>query len=100
MSRFPLHPTAASIVIAIALASSAGGARAWADQASASACATTLPPEAMTISRAVAPHVTPDGDLRSLLRTKVKAMVVDGQVQRATARKSADAAYGCLNDLK
>ena len=71
-----------------------------ADQASAQACAKGLPPEAMAIYRDSAPYVAPDTDMRSLLKTRVKALILEGSVQRATARTFARAAYGCLKDLK
>ena len=71
-----------------------------ADQAAAQACASHLPPEAMTIYQDAAPNVTPGTDLRSLLKTRVKALVLAGSVQRTTARGSAIAAYGCLKHLK
>ena len=54
----------------------------------------------MTIYRDSAPYVAPDTDMRSLLRTRVKALVMAGSVQRATAHGSAVAAYGCLKHLK
>ncbi len=71
-----------------------------ADQAAAQACAKGLPPEATAIYQDAAPYVSADTDLRSLLKTRVKALVLAGSVQRATARGSAVAAYGCLKDLK
>ena len=73
---------------------------AHADQMAAQSCARGLPPEAVAIYRDSAPYVTPDTDLRSLLKTRVKALVLAGSVQRASARGSAMAAYGCLKDLK
>lgn len=85
---------------ALALAAFAFTMPAEASQAGAQACAKTLAPEASSIYEAVAPEVTPATDLRSALRTKVKAMAVEGEVQPATARASAIAAYGCLKQLK
>jgi hypothetical protein len=86
--------------IVAALAGLSLAAPAQADQASAQACAKGLPPEAMTIFQDSAPYVTAGTDLRSLLQTRVKALVLDGSVQQDTARHSAVAAYGCLKDLK
>ena len=86
--------------VAIALASLAFASAAQAGQVAAQACAKGLPPEAMTIYRDSAPYVAPDTDMRSLLRTRVKALVMAGSVQRATAHGSAVAAYGCLKHLK
>jgi hypothetical protein len=87
-------------VAALGLAAPAQTGRAWADQASAQACAKTLQPEAVTIYRDSAPEVTPGTDLRSLLKIRVKALVMAGRVQRATAHASAVSAYGCLKRLK
>jgi hypothetical protein len=75
-------------------------APAKADQAAAQACAKGLPPEAMTIYQDSAPYVSAGTDMRSLLKTRVKALILAGSVQRATAHGSAVAAYGCLKDLK
>jgi hypothetical protein len=84
----------------VALGSLALAAPAMADQASSQACAKSLPPEAMTIYRALAPQVTPGTDIVSLMRSQVKMLVMDGKVQRASARASAKAAYPCLKALK
>jgi hypothetical protein len=75
-------------------------APAMADQASSQACAKTLPPESMTIYQAVAPQVTPSTDLLALMKSQVKTLVINGQVERASARASAKLAYPCLKDLK
>ena len=75
-------------------------APARADQLAAASCARGLPSEAAAIYRDSAPEVTPDTDLRSLLKVRVKALVMSGSVQRASARGSAMSAYACLKDLK
>jgi hypothetical protein len=85
---------------ALALSAFGFAAPAMADQAASQACAKTLPPEAMTIYRTLAPQVTPGTDLMGLMKSQVKMLVVNGQVQRATARSSAREAYPCLQDLK
>jgi hypothetical protein len=86
--------------IVIACAGLGLAAPAEADQAAAQACAKGLPPEAMTIYQDSAPYVSAGTDMRSLLKTRVKGLVMAGSVQPATARRSAVAAYGCLKDLK
>jgi hypothetical protein len=84
----------------VALAGLGFAAPAKADQTAAQACANGLPPEAMTIYQDAAPHVTPNTDVRSLLTTRVKALIVAGSVRRETARGSAKAAYACLKELQ
>ncbi|MBW4022786.1 MAG: hypothetical protein HIU92_06530 [Proteobacteria bacterium] len=93
-------PGSAIAVAAFAVAVSALSVPARANQATATSCAKSLAPEASAIYEAVAPEVTPSTDLRSALKTKVTAMAVEGEVQPATARASAIAAYGCLKRLK
>jgi hypothetical protein len=97
-----MSPASRSIFIVVVLAglSLALSAPAEADQAAALACSRGLPPEASRIYQDAAPYVSPDTDMRSLLKTRVKALVMAGSVQRATAHASAVAAYGCLKDLK
>jgi hypothetical protein len=98
MSRRPCRLAVAITFIVVAGFGLAAPARA--DQASSQTCAKTLPPEAMTIYRTLAPQVTPSTDLISLMKSQVKMLVMDGQVERATARSSAKQAYPCLKDLK
>jgi predicted nicotinamide N-methyase len=86
--------------IVIACAGLGLAAPAEADQAAAQACAKGLPPEAMTIYQDSAPYVSAGTDMRSLLKTRVKALILAGSVQRAMAHGSAVAACGCLKDLK
>jgi hypothetical protein len=88
------------VVVALAIGAAGLAAPARADQASSQACAKTLPPEAMTIYRTLAPQVTPSTDLMSLMKSRVKMLVMQGQVDRASARGSAKQAYPCLKDLK
>jgi type II secretory pathway component PulL len=95
-----MSPAARLICSATVLGALSLATAARADQASSQSCARALPPEAMTIYRTLAPQVTPSTDLMSLVKSQVKAMVMNGQVERATARSSARAAYPCLKDLK
>jgi hypothetical protein len=85
---------------ALLLAACALAAPAKADEAKAAACAKTLKPEAMTIYQDVAPKTGPNTDLRSLLTSHTRLLVIAGRVQRGTARSSAYAAYSCLKDLQ
>jgi hypothetical protein len=88
------------VLAALALGAVGLAQSARADQASSQACAKTLSPESMTIYQAVAPQVTPSTDLIALMKSQVTALVVNGQVERASARASAKAAYPCLKALK
>lgn len=90
-----IAPAIALVALGLALA-----APARADQASAQACAQTLPPEAATIYKAAAPQITPNTDIVSVLKPTVRSLVMDGKVARPTARASAKLAYPCLKDLK
>ncbi|WP_419758455.1 hypothetical protein [Acidisoma sp.] len=94
------RPSLWLVVAAVSLGSVLAAPAQAEDQAAALACSKSLPPEAMTIYQDSAPYVSPDTDMRSLLRTRVKALIMAGSVQRATARGSAIAAYGCLRHLK
>jgi hypothetical protein len=74
-------------------------AAASANPASA-ACAATLPGEASMIYQATVPDIRLDSNIRDIVVKKVRAMVISGQVSRATARSSAIAAGECLRLLK
>jgi hypothetical protein len=98
MSNTSLGPWIISAFAGLVLGAAAPAEAA--DQAASLACARGLPPEAMTIYQDSAPYVSSGTDMRSLLKTRVKALIMAGSVQRATARGSAVAAYGCLKHLK
>ena len=91
---------AAFFLAACALTAPAKADAATPDPAKAEACAKTLPPEAMTIYQDVAPKTGPNTNLRSLLTSHTRLLVIAGRVQRGTARSSAYAAYACLKDLQ
>ncbi len=99
MPRTPYRLAAVAAAL-VAIAGMGLATHARADQASSQACAKGLPPEAMTIYQAVAPQVTPSTDLLALMKSQVKTLVINGQVERASARGSAKLAYPCLKDLK
>ena len=73
---------------------------ALADPATGAACAAKLPPDAAMIYRATAPEIRRDTVIRDLLSTRVRAMVIEGKLDRAAARPAAEAAGACLQALR
>lgn len=71
-------------------------ASAHADQAASSQCRGTLDPEATLIYDKTLPLVTPKAVLKDVVRSQTRALVSDGKVTMASARKSAEAAGECL----
>jgi hypothetical protein len=65
----------------------------------AEACAAGLPSEAKAIYDAAAPGFASSSDPRALVKAKVVDLVKAGTVQRDSARSSAMAAGGCLEQL-
>ncbi|GAB0115514.1 hypothetical protein [Acidisoma sp. C75] len=91
---------ARALLVPAALLALPLGAAEAANMQAAKACAAKLPPEAKTIYAAAAPKVTPTTDLRSLLKSTVFGLIMQGAVKSADARGSAIAAAHCLKDLK
>ena len=85
-----------AIVTFTILASSA----AWADAKQAQSCAGGLSGEPKTIYEASAADVNAGGDVKSVLESKTRSLVMDGKVARSSARASAEAAGQCLKMLK
>jgi hypothetical protein len=73
---------------------------ALADGQGANSCAKNLSPAALEIYRAAAPDLRRDSNMASLLRAKVMPMVMNGDMNRTTARIAATAASFCLRDLQ
>jgi hypothetical protein len=71
-----------------------------ADPAAGAACAAKLPPDAAMIYRATASEIRRDTVIRDLLTTRVRAMVMQGKINRAAARPAAEAAGACLQALR
>jgi hypothetical protein len=71
-----------------------------ADELSAKMCAKGLSPAAMQIYAAAAPDMRPSTDMAMLLTVKVTPMVMEGDMNRTTARIAATAAARCLHDLQ
>ena len=49
--------------------------------------------------QATAPHMTPDANMRDLLRTHVRPLVQNGTLSRSDARSNASAVAECLKKL-
>lgn len=73
---------------------------ALADTQAADQCAAGLSADSKVIYDDVAPGVTADTDLRSLVTERTKALVMDGKIKMGDARSSAEAAGECLVKLK
>ena len=73
---------------------------AWADAKQAQSCAASLSSESKTIYDASSADVSAGGDIKSVLESKTRSLVIDGKVARSNARPSAEAAGACLKFLK
>jgi hypothetical protein len=73
---------------------------AFADQPAGTACAGGLDAESKVIYDAVAPQVTPSTNLRDVVTSTTRSLVIKGEVQRSSAKTSAEAAGTCLEKLK
>jgi hypothetical protein len=82
--------------LALVLAASLLVTTAQADTKAAAACAEGLPGEARVIYDDAAPVSAKGGDIKALLTTRVRSLVIAGKVSRGTARTSAEAAGKCL----
>jgi hypothetical protein len=71
-----------------------------ADQKKADACAASLPKGARTVFDAAAKDAITTADLRSLIESKTRALVMSGGLTRADARSSAEAAGECLKLIR
>lgn len=72
---------------------------AFADAKQAQSCAGALAPEPKTIYEASAADVKAGGDVKSVLESKTRSLVMGGKVARSSARSSAEAAGACLKML-
>ncbi len=72
----------------------------FADQKKADACAGGLPTGARAIYDAAAKEAATAGDLRALIESKTRPLVMSGGLARSDARSSAEAAGKCLTLLR
>ena len=85
-----------SMMVAAALLLSGFAGNAYADAASAATCAAGLSGDAKTIYDATAPNVTAGADIRALVTTQTKSLVMNGTIGRGGAKAAATAAGACL----
>jgi hypothetical protein len=85
-----------SVLILTAAALSVSAAPSFANRASADACAAKLPPEAKQIYAASISSVAPGVDMKEVVRSKTRALVMGGKLSRDQARPAAEAAGACL----
>jgi hypothetical protein len=85
-------------VIALALASLSTPSRA--DRAAADACAAKLPAESKLIYAATIGSVVPDANLREVVRSKTRGLVMEGRLSRNQAQSAAEAAGACLRQAQ
>lgn len=71
-----------------------------ANQQQADQCAASLSAEAKTIYDAVSPQASGSSDLRATITGTTRSLVSSGQVNRSSARSSAEAAAQCLAMLR
>ena len=81
-------------------AASGAASPAATENMSGEGCAAKLSPDASSIYRVAAPDMHHDTDLASLLREKVMAMVMSGELRRSAARPAAEQAATCLQLLR
>lgn len=74
-------------------------AAAFAGQPEADTCAAKLTPDGQKIYAATAPRIAPGVDLRTVITTEVRKLVMSGELSRDTAKKNAPAAGSCLQHL-
>jgi hypothetical protein len=84
------------LTIVAAAAFSLTAVPSYANRASADACAAKLSPEAKQIYAASIGSVAPGADMKEIVRSKTRALVIGGKISRSAARPAAEAAGVCL----
>jgi hypothetical protein len=84
------------LTIVAAVAFSLTAVPSYANRASADACAAKLSPEAKQIYAASIGSVAPGADMKEVVRSKTRALVIGGKISRSAARPAAEAAGVCL----
>jgi hypothetical protein len=86
---------------AASLAAWAGCATfAFAGQLEGAACAARLAPTGQMMFQAVAEHVKSDSDIATLMRERVRPLVMTGRISREDAKQNGQAVAKCLLLLK
>ncbi len=86
-------------LLALILALAAPGS-AFADAAAGKACASALSAEGQMMFEAAATKVKPDSNLRNVLISEVRGLVLAGKLSRDVAQKNAPAVGACLKKLQ
>jgi hypothetical protein len=72
----------------------------FAGRSEADACAARLPDNAKAVYAAAIDGVGPNVDLRELLRSRARGLVMAGKLSRSEARPAAEAAGECLRQAQ
>jgi hypothetical protein len=86
----------ATLLMAAVVATPLLAAPAAANRAAADACAAKLPADAKLVYAAAIGSVAAGIDLRDMVRSKTRALVIGGKLSRGQARPAAEAAGACL----
>ena len=88
------------IVLGCVVATALIAAPAFAGTQEAEACAAKLPKSGKQMYKEVAPHVKKDSDIKQLMRSHVRGMVMSGKVGLSDARSQGPKTGLCLYLLK
>lgn len=71
----------------------------FASRAAADACAAKLPANSQMIYAATVADVAPGVDLKDVVRSKTRSLVISGKLNRGDAEPAAEAAGACLKQV-
>ncbi len=86
-----------TVLAAIAVA--VFGGPSFASRAAADACAAKLPANSQMIYAATVTDVAPGVDMRDVVRSKTRSLVMGGKLSRGEAEAAAEAAGACLKQV-
>ncbi|MDP2411786.1 MAG: hypothetical protein Q8M26_16055 [Pseudolabrys sp.] len=86
-----------TVLAAVALGLFAGPS--LASRAAADACAAKLPANSQMIYAATVADVAPGVDLKDVVRSKTRSLVISGKLSRGDAEPAAEAAGACLKQV-
>ena len=93
-------PSLARISLLALILALAGPVSASAEAAAGKACALALSAEGRMMFEAAALKVKPDSNLRDVLMSEVRGLVMSGKLSRDLAQKNAPAVGACLKKLQ
>jgi hypothetical protein len=91
---------ASSLCVALIVVLTISVTPAIADKAAGERCAANLSSHAARIYKATASDITKNSVISDVLRRRVRMMIIDGQIDRATAETAAPSAAVCLDLLR